>query len=153
MKNAPSRILSAARLGGLTISSSGTEQGVGPLAVALITGLALTGLFVQALPDGKAKQATVLKARPAEVSVYSAKYHGRLTASGERFNLRQTGDFTAAVSRVRSGRGYRPSLPFGSRWRLKTGEGRIVADDQTFPGLSRIEKVTPGMDLFEEGAA
>lgn len=128
MKLSPSRILSAARLGGLTLSiPSDGDRGIGPFAVSLIAGLALTGLFVQALPrETPARKAAVQRGRPAEVSVYSPKYHGRLTASGERFDYHQAGGFTAAVARVKTSRGYRPALPFGSRWLLKTGEGRSV---------------------------
>ena len=72
---------------------------------------------------------------PAEVSMYSAKYHGRRTASGERFNWKATGDFTAAVKYRKGSK--RPSLPFGTRVRLTGPTGKTITVRITDTGSYR----------------
>jgi len=68
--------------------------------------------------------AALLAPQPAEVSMYSQKYHGRQTASGERFDWHSTKEFTAAVKYQKGS--HRPALPFGTKVRLTGPTGKSI---------------------------
>lgn len=72
---------------------------------------------------------------PVEISVYSARYHGRRTASGERYD--HYNGHTAATTVTRG----RWALPKGSVWRVayqsRTVDVRITDTGSTRPHLAR----------------
>lgn len=79
--------------------------------------------------------AALLAPKRTEVSMYSQKYHGRRTASGERFDWKATKGFTAAV-KYRPG-SKRPALPFGTKVRLTGPTGKSIIVKITDTGSYR----------------
>lgn len=91
--------------------------------------------LLSALPQGR-----------AEASVYSSKYHGRKTASGERYDHHQKGPlFTVATARRRGS--LRPAYPFGTRLTLTAANGRKVQVRVTDTGSYRPRRASAWFDL------
>lgn len=84
--------------------------------------------------------------RPVEISVYSAKYHGRGTASGQPYDHYK--GLTAATARAQGSR--RPALPFGSKWEVRY-LGRTVQVTVTDTGSWKPKRADYWLDL--SGAA
>ena len=78
---------------------------------------------------------------PVEISVYSARYHGRKTASGERYDHYK--GFTAATTYLGHGRW---ALPKGSVWEV-TYRGRRVTVRIADTGSHRPKKAGNWLDL------
>ncbi len=74
--------------------------------------------------DPPAKPAPVIKTTPVELSVYSSKYHGRTTASGEAYDHHQSGQpFSAAVNYRKGSK--RPAIAFGTLVEVSSGSRKI----------------------------
>jgi rare lipoprotein A len=86
------------------------------LAAPLLLGLALLAGCAPGAPPGPAPAPAAARTEEGLASWYGAKFHGRRTASGERF------DRHALVAA-------HPTLPFGTRvrvWRVDTGKNVVV---------------------------
>lgn len=62
--------------------------------------------------------------QPVEISVYSKRYHGRRTASGERY------DHYKGLTGATTYRNGRWTLPKGSVWEIEYPAGRVVRGGQ-----------------------
>lgn len=86
--------------------------------------------------------------RPVEISVYSARYHGHRTASGERYDHKA--GYTAATTWGPPGNRARWALPKGSVWEVEY-KGRRVTVRVNDCGSHRPNKAPAWLDL--SGAA
>jgi hypothetical protein len=75
-------------------------------------------------PEDPAKPAPLIKASPVELSVYSSKYHGRTTASGEAYDHHQAGPVYSAAVNYRKG-SRRPAIGFGRVLEVSAGSRKI----------------------------
>lgn len=86
--------------------------------------------------------------RPVEISVYSARYHGRKTASGERYDHER--GYTAATTWGPPGARHRWALPKGSVWEVRY-QGRTIEVRVNDCGSHRPRRAPVWLDL--SGAA
>lgn len=69
------------------------------------------------------RESRITEWRPVEISVYSARYHGRKTASGERYDHYE--GYTAATTWGPPGARSNWALPKGSVWEVRY-RGRTI---------------------------
>lgn len=94
------------------------------------------------------RESRITEWRPVEISVYSARYHGRKTASGERYDHYE--GYTAATTWGPPGARSNWALPKGSVWEVRY-RGRTITVRVNDCGSHRPRKAGAWLDL--SGAA